>query len=82
VLSALLIGVGGVIASQYLDVFVALVLAMNVVGYFLQPATASLFVVNPLAGAGGLLNLFSTHPPMHERVRRLKAMRNVRWFAA
>jgi heat shock protein HtpX len=40
-----------------------------------QPATASLFIVNPLAGAGGLARLFTTHPPMAERVRRLKAMK-------
>ncbi len=39
-----------------------------------QPATASLFIVNPFAGMGGLLNLFSTHPPMEERVRRLRAL--------
>jgi heat shock protein HtpX len=40
-----------------------------------EPATASLFIVNPLAGAGGaLLRLFSTHPPIEERVRRLRAM--------
>jgi len=36
-----------------------------------QPATASLFIMNPLAGAGSLLSLFSTHPPVEERVRRL-----------
>ena len=29
-----------------------------------QPATASLFIVNPFAGARGMANLFSTHPPM------------------
>jgi heat shock protein HtpX len=38
------------------------------------PATASLFIVNPFAGARGLATLFSTHPPMRERVRRLRAM--------
>lgn len=38
------------------------------------PATASLFIVNPFAGARGLANLFSTHPPMRERIRRLRAM--------
>ena len=38
------------------------------------PATASLFIVNPLAGARGLANLFSTHPPMAERIKRLRAM--------
>lgn len=37
------------------------------------PATASLFIVNPLRG-GGLLGLFSTHPPVEERVRRLQAL--------
>jgi heat shock protein HtpX len=37
-----------------------------------QPATASLFIVNPLAGAGRLLNLFSTHPPMERRIARLR----------
>ncbi len=36
--------------------------------------TASLFIVNPLKGSG-LLSLLSTHPPMHERVRRLRQMR-------
>jgi len=39
-----------------------------------QPATASLFIVNPLAGGSRLVNLFSTHPPMQERIRRLRAM--------
>jgi heat shock protein HtpX len=39
-----------------------------------QPATASLFIVNPLHGAGALLRLFSTHPSTEERVSRLLAM--------
>jgi heat shock protein HtpX len=38
-----------------------------------SPATAHMFIVNPLS-AGGLSNLFSTHPPMEERVARLEAM--------
>jgi heat shock protein HtpX len=39
------------------------------------PATASLFIVNPFAGMRGMASaLFSTHPPMAERVRRLVAM--------
>jgi heat shock protein HtpX len=38
------------------------------------PSTASLFIVNPFAGARGLANLFSTHPPMQERIRRLRGM--------
>jgi len=38
------------------------------------PATAHMFIVNPLTGRG-LMSLFSTHPPMEERIRRLEAMR-------
>ena len=38
-----------------------------------NPATAHMFIVNPLRG-GGLLRLFSTHPPMEERIARLEAM--------
>jgi heat shock protein HtpX len=37
------------------------------------PASAHMFIVNPLTG-GGLMSLFSTHPPMEERVRRLESM--------
>jgi heat shock protein HtpX len=39
-----------------------------------NPSTAHMFIVNPLRGSG-LLNLFSTHPPVAERVARLRAMR-------
>ncbi len=39
-----------------------------------NPATAHLFIVNPLHGSS-LLKLFSTHPPVAERVARLRAMR-------
>lgn len=39
-----------------------------------EPATASLFIVNPLFGQGGLMQLFSTHPSPEERIRRLRAM--------
>lgn len=38
-----------------------------------SPASAHLFIVNPLTG-GALLNLFSTHPPMEERIARLEQM--------
>lgn len=37
-------------------------------------ATASLFIVNPLKGHS-LTSLFSTHPPLEERVKRLRAMK-------
>jgi len=36
-----------------------------------QPTTAHMFIVNPLSGAG-LASLFSTHPPLEERIRRLR----------
>jgi len=40
------------------------------------PATAHLFIVNPLRGtAATLMNLLSTHPPVEERIRRLQELR-------
>ena len=41
--------------------------------YDRSPATAHLFIVNPLSG-GALHALFSTHPPIEERIRRLRAL--------
>jgi heat shock protein HtpX len=38
------------------------------------PATAHLFIVNPLSGQT-LMRLFSTHPPLEERIARLRAMK-------
>ncbi len=38
-----------------------------------SPATAHLFIINPLTG-GGLLRLFSTHPSTEQRVERLRAL--------
>jgi heat shock protein HtpX len=38
-----------------------------------KPATENMFIVSPFTG-GGLLSLFSTHPPIEERIRRLQAM--------
>jgi len=38
-----------------------------------RPATAHLFIANPLSGKG-LAGLFSTHPPAEERIRRLQAL--------
>jgi heat shock protein HtpX len=37
-----------------------------------NPASSHLFIVNPFKG--GLAGLFSTHPPVEERVRRLNSM--------
>ncbi|AEB10125.1 zinc metalloprotease HtpX [Desulfobacca acetoxidans] len=39
-----------------------------------NPATENMFIVSPFAG-GGLMSLFSTHPPIEERIARLRAMR-------
>jgi heat shock protein HtpX len=39
-----------------------------------NPATAHMFIVNPLSGQS-LMRLFSTHPPIEERIARLRAMR-------
>ncbi len=39
-----------------------------------NPSTAHMFIVNPLAGKS-FASLFSTHPPIEERIRRLRSMR-------
>ncbi len=39
-----------------------------------NPSTAHMFIVNPLSGRS-LMNLFSTHPPIEERIERLRSMR-------
>jgi heat shock protein HtpX len=41
-----------------------------------SPQTAHLFIVNPLSGSS-FAKLFSTHPPLEERIRRLRAMTTV-----
>ncbi len=41
--------------------------------YDRAPATAHMFIVNPLSG-GGVMALFSTHPPIEDRVRRLREL--------
>jgi heat shock protein HtpX len=38
-----------------------------------SPATAHMFIVNPLSAAG-ISRLFSTHPPIEERIHRLEQM--------
>jgi len=41
-----------------------------------SPATSHLFIVNPFRG-GFLFRLFSTHPPIEERIRRLRALAGI-----
>lgn len=38
-----------------------------------NPATAHMFIINPLKGQN-FLNLFSTHPPVEERIKRLESL--------
>lgn len=49
-------------------------MAQEVVPMNASPATAHLFIVNPLSGRS-FATLFSTHPPLEERIARLRAMR-------
>ncbi len=37
-----------------------------------NPAQEQMYIANPFGGRGGVRNLFSTHPPMDERIRRLR----------
>ena len=46
--------------------------------YDRAPATSHLFIVNPLSGRA-VMALFSTHPPIPERVRRLREMALRSW---
>ncbi|MDP3284794.1 MAG: protease HtpX, partial [Desulfobacterales bacterium] len=39
-----------------------------------NPSTAHMFIVNPLSGRS-LMSLFSTHPPLEERISRLGGVR-------
>ena len=49
-------------------------MAQEVVPMHANPATAHLFIVNPLSGRS-FATLFSTHPPLEERIERLRTMR-------
>jgi heat shock protein HtpX len=48
--------------------------ASQIVPINANPSTAHLFIVNPLTGKS-FMNLFSTHPPLAERIARLRSMK-------
>ena len=39
-----------------------------------NPSTEQMFIVSPMFAHSSMANLFSTHPPLEERIRRLQAM--------
>jgi heat shock protein HtpX len=67
--AAQLLGSGDPLADalEHIEASAAPALAVN-------PAMAPMYIVNPLAG-GDFSRLFSTHPPVRQRVRRLRAYR-------
>jgi Zn-dependent protease with chaperone function len=85
-LSAFLIGLGGALGPAYLygeDPHANAFATGRSPSRGVVAVTTSLFIVNPFAGMGGALrSLLSTHPPMGERVRRLRAMAYGRYVRA
>jgi heat shock protein HtpX len=61
-------------ASPLAQALGKLEMASQAVPMHADPSTAHLFIVNPLSGES-LMRLFSTHPPIQERIARLRAMR-------
>ena len=60
-------------ASPLADALEALERRAQALPLYVNPATASLYIVNPLRRQG-VATLFSTHPPIVERVRALRAL--------
>jgi heat shock protein HtpX len=60
-------------AAPLADALESLERASKAIPMQVNPATESLYIMNPLS-ARGMSKLFSTHPPIEERVRRLRAM--------
>jgi predicted Zn-dependent protease len=63
-------------AAPLADALETLEHAAKAIPVAVNPATASLYAVNPLA-RHGVSTLFATHPPLAERVRRLRALDEV-----
>ena len=60
-------------AAPLADALTTLERGAQVIPMQVNPATASLYAVNPLPRQG-LATLFMTHPPLAERIRRLRAL--------
>jgi heat shock protein HtpX len=61
-------------ASPLADALESLERATRAIPMEVNPATSTLYIANPLRGGQGMSSLFSTHPPIEERVRRLRAL--------
>src|SRR5207253_620103 len=70
--------VRGVLAHELARALESLERATEQIPMQANPATASLYIADPLKAlhGRGMTSLFSTHPPLEERVRRLRAMRS------
>jgi heat shock protein HtpX len=71
---------GAEITQSPLDLASALVKlseGVNRIPMRANPATSHLFIVNPLSG-GFMATLFSTHPPIEDRVRKLRELAGIR----
>lgn len=49
--------------------------ATQIPTHSMSPQTAHLCIVNPFRGLGGIQAMFSTHPPIEQRVAALEALR-------
>jgi len=68
----------GALTTRYPEGLASALSKINEYGSVMQkqsPSTAHLFFANPLKG-GSLMNLFSTHPPIEDRIRKLREMGN------
>jgi heat shock protein HtpX len=71
---------GAEISQSPLDLASALIKlseGVNRIPMRANPATSHLFIVNPLSG-GFMATLFSTHPPIEDRVRKLRELAGIR----
>jgi heat shock protein HtpX len=66
-------------AAPLADALETLERGAEAIPFNVDPATASLYAVNPLPRRG-LATLFMTHPPIGERIRRLRALDGPRSF--